>query len=362
VISAEDRWRLILGVEREQLADPALRAAVALDELYGEGRGEGSNSRLGSSAPAGLSTREWSRQLDELFGSPVRQQVLGRAVARGRGDVLLELSPETVTPSVELLRQLLSLKGGLSEERLARLRQLVSLVVKSLVRELATQLHPALHGSVIARPTRRKGGPIDLRRTVGANLRTIRFREDGSPQLVPDRLVFRTRARRSIDWRIILVVDVSGSMEASVVYAALMASILSGLPAVTTHFVAFSTEVVDLSSRVHDPLALLMEVVVGGGTDIARALRYARQLISVPPRTLVLLVSDFEEGGPLPALLAEVRALAESGARPLGLAALDDTGAPHFTRATAEAVADAGMPVAALTPTQLAAWIGEQLR
>jgi Mg-chelatase subunit ChlD len=362
VISREDRWRLILGAERDELARPALRAAAALDELYGEGRGEGSNSGVGSSAPSGLSTREWSRELDDLFGSQVREQVLGRAVARGRADVLLELSPESVTPSVELLQQLLALKGGLSEARLARLRQLVNEVVRQLVNELSTRVRPALHGSVIARPTRRKGGSLDLRRTVAANLRTIRFREDGTPQIAPDRLIFKTRARRSIDWHIILVVDVSGSMEASVIYAALMAAILNGLPAVTTRFVAFSTHVVDLSHKVDDPLGLLLEVEVGGGTDIARALRYARQLIGVPTRTLLLLVSDFEEGGPLPALLAEVRAIAESGARPLGLAALDDRGVPHFSRATAEAVASAGMPVAALTPTRLAAWIGEQLR
>jgi hypothetical protein len=151
-------------------------------------------------------------------------------------------------------------------------------------------------------------------------------------------------------------------MEPSAIYAALMAAILSALPAVTIHFVAFADDVVDLSSRVDDPLGLLLEVTVGGGTDIARGLRYARQLIDVPARTLVVLVSDFEEGGPLPALLAEVRAIVDSGARPLGLAALDERGAPYYTRAVAEQVAAAGMPVAALTPLQLAAWVGEQIR
>ena len=179
---------------------------------------------------------------------------------------------------------------------------------------------------------------------------------------MPDRLVFRTRARRSLDWQVILVVDVSGSMEASVIYSALMAAILGGLPAVRTHFVAFSTHVVDLSEKVNDPLSLLLEVAVGGGTDIALGLRYARQLVSVPSRTLVIVVSDFEDGGPLPVLLSEVRALAESGAKPLGLAALDDRGAPRFSRAVAEQVVAAGMPVAALTPHELARWIGEQIR
>ena len=361
MISAEDRWRLILGVERQRLELPAVRAAAALDELYGDGRGEGANGRIGD-APDGLSAREWAAELEDVFGSRVREQVLARAVARGRSDVLQELDAESVTPSVELLRQLLSLGGGLPEERFRHLRRIVDRVAGELVRELATELRPALVGSVRPRPTRRKGGPLDLRRTVAGNLRTVRFRDDGTPRLAPDRLVFKTRARRSLDWRVILVVDISGSMEASVIYSALMAAILSGLPAVETHVVAFSTSVVDLSERVSDPLGLLLEVVVGGGTDIALGLRYARQLITVPSRTLVILVTDFEEGGPVEALLAEVRAVAESGARPLGLAALDDTGQPRYPRAVAEEVAAAGMPVAALSPLELARWIGEQIR
>ncbi len=362
MISAEDRWRLILGVERDRLPPAAERAGVALDELYASGEGEGANTGIGGQQGFSLTVREWGRELGELFGARVREQVLARAAARGQVDALLELNPESVTPSVELLRQILSLKGELSEERLARLRQLAGSVVDALVRELATTLRPALAGSVVARPARRKGGPLDLRRTIGLNLRTVRFDADGTPQLAPDRLIFKKRARRSLDWRIVLVVDVSGSMESSVIYSAMMAAILSGLPAVTTHFVAFSTEVADLSARVPDPLGLLLEVDVGGGTDIARALRYARQLITVPSRTLVILVSDFEEGGPVPTLLSEVRALAESGARPLGLAALDDRGAPHYARGVAEQVAAAGMPIAALTPPELARWIGEQVR
>jgi Mg-chelatase subunit ChlD len=362
VISAEDRWRLILGTEQPKLPLNAQRAALALDELYGDGQGEGANTRLDEGGSHQLSVRQWSQELDELFGRSVREQVLARALARGRADALQALDPATVTPSVELLQQLLSLKGGLSGRHLERLRQIVQVVVEALVKELATRLRPALVGSVLPRPTRFRGGPLDLRRTVAGNLRTVRLREDGSPRLVPDRLVFKTRARRSLDWRIILVVDVSGSMETSVIYSALMAAILSGLPAVKTHFVAFSTRVVDLSERVDDPLGLLMEVTVGGGTDIALGLRYARQLMTVPSRTLVLLVTDFEEGGPVPALLAEVRAIIESGARPLGLAALDDRGAPRYTRSVAEEVAAAGMPIAALTPTELARWVAEQIR
>ena len=61
-------------------------------------------------------------------------------------------------------------------------------------------------------------------------------------------------------------------------------------------------------------------------------------------------------------LVAEVRTLSESGAHPLGLAALDDRGQPRFCTAVAEQVVAAGMPIAALTPLELAQWVHDQIR
>ncbi|UJR85119.1 DUF5682 family protein [Sandaracinus amylolyticus] len=361
-LSARDRWRIVLGRDTRALPPDAMRAARALDELYGPGRGEGSRAGGGAGLePSFPTTREWSDELEALFGESVRDEVLARAGAEGRVGALLELDPETVTPSIELLESVLSLKGALPEAQLGRLRRLVERVTRELVDQLATRVRPALVGLTTPRPTLRSGGPIDLDRTIRRNLRTARF-DDGVAQLAPERLVFRTRSRRSLDWRVILVVDVSGSMEPSVIYSAMMASILGALPAIETSFVAFSTEVVDLSHRVDDPLGLLLEVRVGGGTDIAKALRYARSLATVPSRTLMVLVSDLDEGGPVPSLVAEVRALAESGVTLLGLAALDDAGKPRYERAIAERLVAAGMPVAALTPLELARWVGEKVR
>jgi uncharacterized protein with von Willebrand factor type A (vWA) domain len=160
----------------------------------------------------------------------------------------------------------------------------------------------------------------------------------------------------------VLVVDVSGSMEASVIHSAMMAAILAAVPWIDVRFVAFSTEVVDLSEHAGDPLALLLEISVGGGTHVAKALRYVRGLVSVPQRTIAIVVSDFEEGGSVEALVGEVRELAEAGVTCLGLAALDDRGAPRYAVPIAEQVAAAGMPVAALTPVELARWIGERIR
>ncbi|MFD9406378.1 DUF5682 family protein [Streptomyces sp. NPDC059989] len=369
-LAPADRWRLLLGRERDRLPAGARRYAHALDELYGTGRGEGASDLDAGRGPgqgggqeASFPTaREWSEELEALFGADVREEVLAGAAEAGRTDVLAQLDPAAVRPSVELLGSVLSLAGGMPEAQLARLRPLVRRLVDELAKELATRLRPALSGLATPRPTRRPGGRLDLARTLRANLAHTRRRPDGSVVVVPERPVFSTRASREADWRLILVVDVSGSMEASVIWSALTAAVLGGVPTLSTHFLAFSTQVVDLTDRVDDPLSLLLEVRVGGGTHIAAGLAHARSLITVPSRTLVVVVSDFEEGAPIGGLLGEVRALAASGAHLLGCAALDDAGTPRYSVPVAQQLVAAGMPVAALSPLALARWVGDRLR
>ncbi|KOU33494.1 von Willebrand factor A [Streptomyces sp. WM6373] len=355
---------------RDRLPAGARRYAHALDELYGSGHGEGAGDlgtgqgpgRSGGQEASFPTAREWSQELEALFGADVREEVLAGAAEAGRTDVLAQLDPAAVRPSVELLSSVLSLAGGLPEAQLARLRPLVKRLVDELSKELATKLRPSLSGLTTPRPTRRPGGALDLARTLRANLAHARRRPDGTVVVVPERPVFSTRASREADWRLVLVVDVSGSMEASVIWSALTAAVLGGVPTLSTHFLAFSTQVVDLTDRVDDPLSLLLEVRVGGGTHIAAGLAHARSLITVPSRTLVVVVSDFEEGGPIGGLLGEVRALAASGAHLMGCAALDDTGNPRYSVPVARQLVAAGMPVAALSPLALARWVGDRLR
>lgn len=366
LLGAADRWRLLLGRQKERLSGDARRYAHALDELYGHGRGEGAED-LGGGTGGGQdasfpTAREWSEELEALFGADVREEVLAGAADAGRSDVLTELDPASVRPSVELLSAVLSLAGGLPEARIARLRPLVKRLVDELARELATRVRPALSGLSTPRPTRRPGGRLDLARTLRANLAHTRRLDDGRVVVVPERPVFGTRSAKEADWRLILVVDVSGSMEASVIWSALTAAVLGGVPTLSTHFLAFSTQVADLTDRVEDPLSLLLEVRVGGGTHIAAGLAHARSLITVPSRTLVVVVSDFEEGAPIAGLLGEVRALASSGAHLLGCAALDDAGTPRYSVPVARQLVAAGMPVAALSPLALARWVGDRLR
>ncbi|GAB3239250.1 DUF5682 family protein [Kineosporia babensis] len=365
-LAPADRWRLVLGQKQEQLPAQAKRYGVALDELYGQDRGEGAGGDLrgpgagdGSGYPG---VREWSEELTHLFGATVREEVLAAAASGGRVDAALAIDPALARPSVELLTSVLSLVGALPERTVARLRPLVAKVVADLTQDLARTLTPALTSLTSPRPTRRPGGPIDLHRTIRANLRTVRHGPDGTLTVIPEHPVFKTRSKRTTDWRVILLVDVSGSMEASTVWSAITAAVLSGVPALTTHMLAFSTDVIDLTGVVSDPLSLLLEVDVGGGTSIATGLAAARELVTVPSRTMVVVVSDFEEGGAIGPLLAQVRLLVDAGVRVLGCAGLDETGAARYSVSVASQLVGAGMPVAALSPLELARWVGEQVR
>lgn len=365
-ITLVDRWRLVLGVKGCNTAK-GRRAASTLDQLYGAsarpGRGQRNDLASGGGTEAASpSAREWINDVNGLFGKDVCEEVLGEAAANGRAAVLDHLNPDTVRPSINLLEQVLALRGALPERQLSQLRKLARKITERLAKQLANRLRQALSGLSSARPTRRRSSRLDFARTLDTNLDTAHRRSDGRIAIAPRRMIFRTPARRHMDWHLIFIVDVSGSMEASVIYSALVAAIFSSLPAIDVRFLAFSTEVIDLSHAVDDPLALLMEVQVGGGTHIGLGLRAAREAIKNPSRTLVVLVTDFEEGVSVPEMLAEVRMLADSGAKLLGLAALDDDAKPRYHSGNAAAVVSAGMSVAAVSPERLAQWVGDQIR
>ena len=111
-----------------------------------------------------------------------------------------------------------------------------------------------------------------------------------------------------------------------------------------------------------DPVETLMKVQLGGGTDIGGALRWAEGSSSARDRTIVVLISDFDEGAPSSDLLAVVKRLVESGVTLLGLAALDAQAVPGYDRDDRRALVRLGAHVAAMTPHELAEWVAAKVR
>src|SRR5205814_8160856 len=111
---------------------------------------------------------------------------------------------------------------------------------------------------------------------------------------------------------------------------AVMASSFAERPSVRTRLFVFDAEVADLSDQVGQPVDVLLSIQLGGGTDITRALQYATQLVSQPARTIVVLITDFYEGRAERELISQVRDMAQSGIRMIGLGALGYEARPEY--------------------------------
>ena len=160
---------------------------------------------------------------------------------------------------------------------------------------------------------------------------------------------------------VILLIDQSGSMATSVVYAGVLSCILASLPSVKTHVVAFDTSVVDLTAQLPDPIELLFALQLGGGTDIGRALKYAEQLNGSPRDTVLVLLSDLFEGGSVANMMHSVRRLVNTGLTFLPVLALNDQGAPAYDHEVAAQLTELGLKPFATTPNAFAEVLAKAL-
>ena len=264
---------------------------------------------------------------------------------------------DALEPNKDLLNSLIAFKGSADPTMREKIREVTRQVVEDIVRKVRPRVEAALAG----RPNRFRRSQLksmqnfDWRATIRDNLRNW---DAERKAIIADRLRFHGRSRRLLPWTIILCVDQSGSMLASTIHAAVMASILTALPSVEVKLIVFDTSIVDLSSEAHDAVEVLMSVQLGGGTDIASAMEYCESLVSQPSRTIFVLISDFEEGGSVSRMLAATRRMASARITLLGLGALSDDAAPVYDRRMAERLSGNGMKIAALTPDRFAEWIG----
>lgn len=381
------RWRLVLGEAAEgalgscggglgeggdlEAMDTALGWLYGRDkelaerDVRGDGQGdqgEPSQCRRGGSAASSLSVPEWINEIHRLFPQETIERLEQDAVERYNIDEVVT-NPEVlarVEPNEVLLAAVLRTKHLMNPDVLAQARRLVEEVVRRLLEKLARQVRQVFAGARDRRRTPRRGARnLDVRRTLRANLGRWSREER---KLYVERLWFFTRRRRFADpWQIVLLVDQSGSMAGSVIHSAVTAACLWGLPGMRTHLVTFGTSVVDLTDHVSDPVELLMKVQLGGGTDIAQAVDYASGLLETPRRSIIVLITDFFEGGPQDLLVRRVRSLCEEGTTVLGLAALDERAHPSYDRGMAARLVQAGAHVAAMTPGELAGWIAEKV-
>ncbi|MER6192426.1 VWA domain-containing protein [Streptomyces cyaneofuscatus] len=363
------RWRMVLGADSAESTGCTLTgqdAAMdgALNALYGGGGGKKPGGRGGGGRSAGLgasapSVARWLGDIRTYFPSSVVQVMQRDAIDRlGLSALLLEPEMlEAVEADVHLVGTLLSLNKAMPETTKETARAVVRKVVDDLEKRLESRTRATLTGALdrSARISRPRHRDIDWDRTIRANLKNYLTipGTDGGPDtgtVVPERLIGYGRASQSVKKDVILCIDQSGSMAASVVYASVFGAVLASMRTLDTRLVVFDTAVVDLTDQLDDPVDVLFGTQLGGGTDINRALAYCQSKITRPADTVVVLISDLYEGGIRDEMLKRVAAMKASGVQFVTLLALSDEGAPAYDHEHAAALGALGAPAFACTP------------
>ena len=355
-LDRQQRWRLVLGDEADascgKPSGTALEMDRALAALYdADGPGRGGSARVGGSGRGAPTVVRWLGDIRQYFPASVVQVMQKDALQRLRLNEML-LQPEmldAVQPDVHLVASLVSLSRAIPAGTKETARRVVRQVVDALMKRLEEPMRSAVSGALdrSQRNRRPRHSEIDWHRTIRANLR------HWQPELrtvIPERLYGHGRKSRRPQREVILCIDQSGSMAASVVYSSIFGAVLASLPAVSTKLVVFDTAVVDLTEQLQDPVDLLFGVQLGGGTDINGAVGYCQGLIQEPRNTILVLISDLYEGGVEAGLLRRASELVESGVQFITLLALSDEGAPAYDRALAAKLAALGVPSFACTP------------
>ena len=352
------RWRLMLGGEADGTGFPLsgqndLGMDKTLSALYGPAQQDSPKGRggLGGSAP---NVARWLGDIRSYFPTSVVQVMQKDALERLNLRQML-LQPElleAIEPDIHLVSTIISLNRIIPEKTKETARMVVRKVVEELEKKLEGPLRQAILGSLnrAIRNRRPRHNEINWNRTIRANLKHY---QPDYKTIIPETRIGYGRKKTSSSLRdIILCVDQSGSMAASVVYSSICAAVMATLSAVSTSLVVFDTAVVDLTPELHDPVEVLFGTQLGGGTDIERALAYCQNLVRAPNDTILVLISDLYEGGNHDKLLQRAAALVNSGVQVITLLALSDRGAPASDHVVAAQFTALGIPCFACTPDQ----------
>lgn len=342
------KWKLILGPKSDPEEQDSLDVVEqgmsdVLDALYDSEKDRG----LGDSSPH---VNRWLGDIRKYFPSTTVQLLQKDALEKlGLEEMLMEPELlETIDADVNLASTLLTLNKIMPVKTRESARLVVQKVVDQLLQKLRNPLREAIQGSLhrASRKLRPKLHEINWHQTIRANLK--HYQKDYQ-SIIPEKLIGYGKKKRQLK-HIILLVDQSGSMASSMVYAAVSGAVIASLPAIKTSMVVFDTSVVDLTDYLHDPVELLFATQLGGGTHIDKAMQYSKQLIVNPQDTILVLISDLMEGGNESSLLKTTASIQASGVQMISLLALTDKGTPVYDRSIASKMNQLGVPVFGCTP------------
>ena len=364
-----NRWRLILGSFAEdniELSSEYSEMDNALgflyDREYGKESGyadfENDDKIKGGKEKSSLTVPIWVAKVKKLFPKNTVEIMQNQALEKYNMTEMLtdENILKEMEPSMELLKNILTFKDMMNGNVKKLAYDIVRKVVNDLKKKLESDIKKVFYGKKLpnSSTSNKIFKNLDVKKTIRNNLKNYNI-EDKT--IFVDKLYFNQNIKKYNPWHIIILIDESGSMMNSVIYSSIMASIFANLPYLSIKLIIFDTSIVDLTDYVKDPIDVLFKVQLGGGTDIVKALEYAKKITTIPEKTIVLLISDLYDSNDYKYMYKSSKDIIEARSKLFVLPALDYNADSSYDKNAAKQLARIGAKVDAITPNELSKWI-----
>lgn len=363
-----NRWRLILGnfsnleIDNEYSEiDETLN--FLYDREYTQNGGyslDNFNNSNSSKEKSALTVPKWISKVKKLFPKETVEIMQKQALEKYKLTEILtdENILKEIEPNIELLKNILTFKDMMSQNVKKLAYDIVKKTLEEIKNKMEVEIKKVFYGKKLtnSNTTNKIFKNLDIKKTIRYNLKNYDIK---NKTIFTDKLFFNQNIKKYNPYNIIILIDESGSMLDSVIYSSIMASIFANLPYLSIKLVIFDISVVDLSEHIKEPINILFKVQLGGGTNIAQALEYAKKITFAPDKTIVLLISDLFDSNDYKLMYKNANDIIEAGSKLIVLTALDYNANSIYDKEAAKYFSKIGAKVGALTPSKLSKWISD---
>lgn len=363
-----NRWRLILGsFSNLEIDNEYSEIDEALNFLYDREYTQNDrysldnfNNSNSSKEKSALTVPKWISKVKKLFPKETVEIMQKQALEKYKLTEILtdENILKEIEPNIELLKNILTFKDMMSQNVKKLAYDIVKKTLEEIKNKMEVEIKKVFYGKKLtnSNTTNKIFKNLDIKKTIRYNLKNYDIK---NKTIFTDKLFFNQNIRKYNPYNIIILIDESGSMLDSVIYSSIMASIFANLPYLSIKLLIFDISVVDLSEHIKEPIDILFKVQLGGGTNIAQALEYAKKITFAPDKTIVLLISDLFDSNDYKLMYKNANDIMESGSKLIILTALDYNANSIYDKEAARYFSKIGAKVGALTPSKLSKWISD---
>lgn len=363
-----NRWRLILGsFSNLEIDNEYSEIDETLNFLYdreytqnGVYSLDNFNNSNSSKEKSALTVPKWISKVKKLFPKETVEIMQKQALEKYKLTEILtdENILKEIEPNIELLKNILTFKDMMSQNVKKLAYDIVKKTLEEIKNKMEVEIKKVFYGKKLtnSNTTNKIFKNLDIKKTIRYNLKNYDIK---NKTIFTDKLFFNQNIKKYNPYNIIILIDESGSMLDSVIYSSIMASIFANLPYLSIKLVIFDISVVDLSEHIKEPIDILFKVQLGGGTNIAQALEYAKKITFAPDKTIVLLISDLFDSNDYKLMYKNANDIIESGSKLIVLTALDYNANSIYDKEAARYFSKIGAKVGALTPSKLSKWISD---